>query len=26
VPAGSGTTRRYALPRKLPSASWAAVA
>jgi hypothetical protein len=23
VPAGSGTTRRYALPRKLRSASWA---
>jgi hypothetical protein len=26
VPAGAGTTPRYALPRKLRSASWAAVA
>jgi hypothetical protein len=26
VPAGSGTTRRYALPRKLRSASWVVVA
>jgi hypothetical protein len=26
VPAGSSTTRLYALPRKLQSASWAAVA
>jgi hypothetical protein len=26
VPAGSGTTRRYVLPRKLWSASWAVVA
>jgi hypothetical protein len=26
VPEGSGTTRRYALPRKLRSASWAVVA
>jgi hypothetical protein len=26
VPAGSGTTRRYALPRKLWSVSWAVVA
>jgi hypothetical protein len=26
VPAGSGTTRRYARPRKLRSASWAVVA
>jgi hypothetical protein len=26
VPAGSGTTRRYALLRRLRSASWAVVA
>jgi hypothetical protein len=26
VPVGSGTTRRYALPQKLRSASWAMVA
>jgi hypothetical protein len=26
VPAGSGTTRRYELPRKLRSGSWAVVA
>jgi hypothetical protein len=26
VPAGSGTTHRYELPRKLRSASWVAVA
>jgi hypothetical protein len=26
VPVGSGTTRRYALPRKLRSASWVVVA
>jgi hypothetical protein len=26
VPAGSGTTRRYALPQRLRSASWAVVA
>jgi hypothetical protein len=26
APAGAGTTRRYALPRRLRSASWAVVA